>query len=208
MEKIEIRVRPVTRFVLTEFKEGGPSSSSRTIGEFDSQEMADKLGKALAGDDENAKFVTLFKEGINDTPRLLRTIADQLDSGELVADFGLMTMRCWNQGRPNVFRFGAMPCLPEHEFALALKEIERCVSDALDDAAQFQPSQRAAALVSRFALGECVLCVGYEHVVKSIRFTPGKIMYGLAFGTNPDGDVIEYPSENVYPLPPSPAGMN
>jgi hypothetical protein len=55
-------------------------------------------------------------------------------------------------------------------------------------------------LASRYAIGERVACVGYQYIVKHIKFTPGKIFYGLAFGTNPDGEVIEYPSEDVYPL--------
>jgi hypothetical protein len=54
-------------------------------------------------------------------------------------------------------------------------------------------------LPSRYAVGDWVVCKNYKHMVKYVKFGEGKVYYGLAFGTNLDGDVIEYPSEDVYP---------
>lgn len=52
---------------------------------------------------------------------------------------------------------------------------------------------------ARFAIGDMVVCKGHKHRVMSVRFTESKVYYGLAYFTNPNGDVIEYESEDVYP---------
>lgn len=51
MEKIEYRVRPVTRYIVSRFEErdgGGTSGSSRQQGEYDNADVAYQVGYALA----------------------------------------------------------------------------------------------------------------------------------------------------------------
>lgn len=60
-------------------------------------------------------------------------------------------------------------------------------------------SLESVELPSRYAIGDWVVCKGHKHMVKSIRFFEDKVYYGLAFETNLNGEVIEYPSDDVYP---------
>lgn len=49
MEKIEYRVRPVTRFVVTRYEESaaGDVGGSRVLGEYDNRDVAQEVGYAL-----------------------------------------------------------------------------------------------------------------------------------------------------------------
>lgn len=51
MEKIEYRVRPVTRYVVTRYEEDGRGAGSEPKGEFDNYETAYAVGYALAQSD-------------------------------------------------------------------------------------------------------------------------------------------------------------
>jgi len=47
MEKIEYRVRPVTRFVVTRYEESDQCGGSKVLGEYDNKEVAYGVGYAL-----------------------------------------------------------------------------------------------------------------------------------------------------------------
>lgn len=46
--KVEYRVRPVTRYIVTRFYDDGATSGSSVKGEYDSEEVAYQVGYALA----------------------------------------------------------------------------------------------------------------------------------------------------------------
>ena len=48
IEKIEYRVRPVTRYIVTRYEDGGDGPSIRERGEYDNAETAHAVGYALA----------------------------------------------------------------------------------------------------------------------------------------------------------------
>lgn len=57
-----------------------------------------------------------------------------------------------------------------------------------------------AKIPARFKINDFVVCKGFKHIVKHVRFSADKVYYGLAFHTNPNGDVIEYESDDVYDI--------
>lgn len=48
MHEIEIRVRPVTRYIVTEYVRNGDKSGSICLGEFDSEGAADRVALCVA----------------------------------------------------------------------------------------------------------------------------------------------------------------
>jgi len=49
--KIEYKVRPVTRYVVTRYESDGQSGSCGTIGEFDNERKAKDVARALASEE-------------------------------------------------------------------------------------------------------------------------------------------------------------
>lgn len=74
MSTVEIRVRPVTRYVVTRFESdnypnrGGGSASSSSLGEFDNTANADRVAMAIKRTEPNARVVTSDGE-VHDSAR-------------------------------------------------------------------------------------------------------------------------------------------
>jgi hypothetical protein len=65
---------------------------------------------------------------LENIPALLRIIARQVESGEIAADVGVLTLRKSGAARPKVFGFGAVGKLnPEQELVRASAELLRCI---------------------------------------------------------------------------------
>lgn len=58
----EYKVRPVTRYVVTRFKDDGISASSSQLGEFDNVGAANRVAMALAGAEKDS-IVSLHGAG-------------------------------------------------------------------------------------------------------------------------------------------------
>ena len=54
MIRSEVRVRPVTRYLVTEFNEDGASRKSQCVGAYPTPEIANRVASALALSLENA----------------------------------------------------------------------------------------------------------------------------------------------------------
>ena len=55
MEKVEYRVRPVTRFIVTKYEEEGAAQSVQTMGEYDNQFVAQEVAYALCKADHERR---------------------------------------------------------------------------------------------------------------------------------------------------------
>lgn len=53
MDKIEYRVRPITRYIVTRFYEGDQGSGVEQKGEYDSHDMAYEVGYAVCRDEHH-----------------------------------------------------------------------------------------------------------------------------------------------------------
>lgn len=115
MQKVEIRVRPVIRHVVTRYTQDARGGSSEAVGEYANEQYAEHVAHAL--------------------------------------------------------RYIAAIELPSFDVRYS----------------------------ARYGIGAHVLCVGHKHIVKHVTFTAAKVRYGLAYHGNPDGDVIDYDSDHVYP---------
>lgn len=58
MSTVEIRVRPVTRYVVTRFESSGAGASSSRLGEFDNTANADRVAMAIKQMEPHARVVT------------------------------------------------------------------------------------------------------------------------------------------------------
>jgi hypothetical protein len=195
MSTVEIRVRPVVRHVVTRYSEGGPlrdgtkAACSEKVGEFDNEQQAERVAEAL-------------RDAI---PKPKQYIAVE-------RTFDSMTNAAYFDMEADALAYVAHALTQDREYRVFSRELTDPVAIARHEAGRIDygfpggieqvelPPKPQNTLASRYAIGERVVCVGYEHIVRHIKFTPGKIVYGLAFHSNPDGDVIEYPSEDVYPL--------
>jgi hypothetical protein len=62
-EVVEYRVRPVVRYVVTRWHEVGPYQAGvETIGEFDNEHTAERVRKALEGEDSRAVAAKMTKQ--------------------------------------------------------------------------------------------------------------------------------------------------
>lgn len=72
---------------------------------------------------------------LENIPALLRIIARQVESGEIPADVGVLTLRKSGSARPKVFGFGAVGKLdPEKELVRASAELLRCIENGEGEA--------------------------------------------------------------------------
>jgi hypothetical protein len=196
MSKVEIRVRPVVRHVVTRYTEGGPlrdgtnAACSEKLGEFDNERQAEAVAEALRGAIQKPKQYVAIE----------RT-------------FGVITNARYFDVEADVLAYVEHALTQHREFRVFSREITDPVGLAHHqmgmvsygfpggiDSVELPPALPYEAVVLRFNIGDHVCCVGHEHIVKRIELTEGKVLYGLAFHTNPDGELIDYESDHVYPL--------
>ena len=103
---IEYKVRPVTKWVVTRFERSDKGASCGPICEVSGQASAESLAQALAEKD-GGSFKAVDPEDLADIPLLLRRIAEQVESGQLRAGVGVLSLRAVGQRRPVVFGFGS-----------------------------------------------------------------------------------------------------
>jgi hypothetical protein len=70
----EYKIRPVSRFVVTEYVDTGSTGSSRVVGEFDSRAQATAVVQAFTGRKDVANAWNVLPE--HDVPAMLRNIAE------------------------------------------------------------------------------------------------------------------------------------
>lgn len=84
MSEIEIRVRPVVRYVITRYScapEKGAPSSCETLGEFDSEAYAEQVAEALrAGAEKPLQYAILKRNFDQET---LAVYAEELEQAEM-----------------------------------------------------------------------------------------------------------------------------
>jgi hypothetical protein len=76
MSKVQFRVRPVSRYVVTRYAKEGPVAGSSVIGEFPSQAGARVVAHAMAGAEGGVCENIL---PAHDVPAMLRNIAEQAE---------------------------------------------------------------------------------------------------------------------------------
>ena len=101
---IEYRIRPVGRFVVTQFYSEDEShngkAGSRVIGEYARHQDAELAARALAQADGGAYTSNILPD--NDVPALLRNVAE--DEGRFAED-GVLVLKS-HDGRVHVFGLG------------------------------------------------------------------------------------------------------
>lgn len=118
----EYRVRPVTRYIVSAHGEAATS----VVGEFPNEENANRVALALQNFKPEEKPQTIAK-ATKPVPleEMLRNILSIIESGELKADRGIMSIRAEGQRRPIVFGLGSSVSEPYAEIQRALAELER-----------------------------------------------------------------------------------
>lgn len=123
MKIVEYKVRPVGRYVVTRFTSDDENRSAgiETIGEFASQAGAEEIASALAG--KAVRALTLPEGNI---PAMLRNIAESVESGEAMADRGVVALVC-SRGKASVFGLGATVGDPYEILTLAGESLKKTI---------------------------------------------------------------------------------
>lgn len=115
----EYKIRPVSRFVMTEYIEGPDSASSTMIGEFANRAQAQRVLRAFTGTDNNENAWNILPE--HDVPAMLRNIAED-EAGFTTR--GLVVL-IQSDGSTRVYGLGAKVGDPGEILAAGRRELDK-----------------------------------------------------------------------------------